>query len=82
MAPKRMVRKAVVGVVGGTVVATGIILMPLPGPGTLIVFGGLAILGTEFDAAQRGTARIKAAVRKAVGRDDSPEEDGATRPSD
>ena len=80
MAPKRLVRKAAVGVVGGTVVATGIVLMPLPGPGTLIVFGGLAILGTEFDVAKRGADRIKGAVRKAVGRDD--QEDPATPPSD
>lgn len=42
------VRKALVFSVGIVIVVVGIILMPLPGPGTLIVLGGLAILATEF----------------------------------
>lgn len=36
------------GVLGGLVVLLGLILVPYPGPGWLIVFGGLAILATEF----------------------------------
>jgi len=31
----------------------GIVLIPLPGPGWLIVFGGLAILATEYVWARR-----------------------------
>jgi uncharacterized protein (TIGR02611 family) len=42
-----------VGVVGTAVLATGVITIPYPGPGWLIVFAGLAILGTEFYWAQR-----------------------------
>ena len=42
-----------VGVVGTAVLVAGIIAIPYPGPGWLIVFGGLAILGTEFHWAQR-----------------------------
>ncbi|MFC4948107.1 TIGR02611 family protein [Pseudonocardia sp. GCM10023141] len=42
-----------VGVVGGLVVALGIIAIPYPGPGWLIVFAGLAILATEFHWAKR-----------------------------
>lgn len=42
-----------VKVVGGTTVGLGIVLMPLPGPGTLIALGGLAILGTENEQAKR-----------------------------
>lgn len=42
-----------VGVLGGAVVVLGFILIPLPGPGWLIVFAGLAILATEFVWAER-----------------------------
>ncbi len=40
-------------ILGTLVVAIGIVLIPYPGPGWLIVFGGLAILATEFVWAQR-----------------------------
>jgi uncharacterized protein (TIGR02611 family) len=42
-----------VGVLGTAVVVIGFILIPLPGPGWLIVFAGLAILATEFVWAER-----------------------------
>ena len=42
-----------VGVLGASVVVIGFILIPLPGPGWLIVFAGLAILATEFVWAER-----------------------------
>ena len=38
---------------GALVVLGGIVLIPLPGPGWLIVFGGLALLATEFEWADR-----------------------------
>ncbi|NMH90399.1 TIGR02611 family protein [Pseudonocardia bannensis] len=42
-----------VGIVGTLVLAAGIIAIPYPGPGWLIVFAGLAILASEFEWAQR-----------------------------
>ena len=42
-----------VGLLGGSVVIIGLILVPAPGPGWLIVFSGLAILATEFAWAKR-----------------------------
>jgi uncharacterized protein (TIGR02611 family) len=57
--PGRLARKTAVAVVGGATVATGIILMPLPGPGTLVAAGGLIILGTEFPAARRLVDRAR-----------------------
>jgi uncharacterized protein (TIGR02611 family) len=42
-----------VAVVGTAVVILGIIAIPYPGPGWLILFAGLAILGTEFHWARR-----------------------------
>ena len=49
----RLTLQAVVGALGGLVVAVGIILIPFPGPGWLIVLAGLAILAVEFVWAQR-----------------------------
>ena len=46
------VYRIVVGVVGLLVLAVGIVAIPYPGPGWAIVFLGLAILATEFRAAQ------------------------------
>jgi uncharacterized protein (TIGR02611 family) len=40
--------RILVGVVGTAVLIAGIIAIPYPGPGWLILFAGLAILGTEF----------------------------------
>jgi uncharacterized protein (TIGR02611 family) len=42
-----------VGVVGVLIVAAGIVAIPLPGPGWLIVIGGLFVLATEFSWAER-----------------------------
>lgn len=45
--------RILVGVVGTAVLIAGILAIPYPGPGWLIVFAGLAILATEFQWAQR-----------------------------
>ena len=53
-----------VGVLGTLVVLLGLVLVPFPGPGWLIVFVGLGILATEFAWAERlldfGRAKFKA----------------------
>mgnify|MGYP001813677892 CR=1 FL=1 len=64
-------RKAAVAVTGGTLVATGIVLMPLPGPGTLIAFVGLGVLGSEFPAARRLLDRSRSAAARFRDRIDS-----------
>lgn len=56
----KQAKKASVGIVGGIVVLIGIVAIPYPGPGWLIVFAGLAILATEFDWAQRLLDRARA----------------------
>ena len=75
------VYRLVVALVGGAVVVGGLALVPLPGPGWVIVFIGLAILSTEFVWADRlekfARNRVKAwthwlveqslAVRGAIG---------------
>jgi len=44
----RKVKRAVVAVIGGTVLALGIAMIVLPGPAILVIPLGLAILATEF----------------------------------
>jgi len=51
--------RVLVAVVGLTVIAIGLVLVPLPGPGWLIVFVGVAVLGTEFPAAHRLTQAVR-----------------------
>jgi len=50
---KRHSKKALIAVSGGLVVLIGLVLVPYPGPGWLVVFSGLAILSTEFTFAKR-----------------------------
>ncbi|MFJ3774729.1 TIGR02611 family protein [Streptomyces sp. NPDC090075] len=56
--------------VGLAVVAVGIVLLPLPGPGWVVIFGGMAIWATEFVWAQlvlRWTKRkVTEAAQKAL----------------
>jgi hypothetical protein len=62
--PKRStVRKVGASVVGGSMVAVGVPMLVLPGPGLLMIGGGLAVLASEFPAAQRALDRIRGAAR-------------------
>jgi uncharacterized protein (TIGR02611 family) len=79
--PLHLVWQGGVFVIGLAVVVGGVILLPLPGPGWLIIFAGVAIWGTEFAWAQRALrwARQQAgAAAKAVRR--RFRRDGAGRP--
>jgi uncharacterized protein (TIGR02611 family) len=44
----RLALKITIGVLGGLVIALGIVLIPFPGPGWAIVILGLAIWAVEF----------------------------------
>jgi uncharacterized protein (TIGR02611 family) len=64
---KSTVKRFLVGAAGFLVVAVGIVLMPLPGPGVLIVLGGVLILATQFEWAERRVDQVKnAALRGAA----------------
>lgn len=49
----RVLYRSTVGVVGLVVVIIGIIMLPAPGPGWLVVFAGLSIWASEFEWAHR-----------------------------
>ena len=54
-----VVYKVLITVIGGLVVVIGLILVPLPGPGWLIVFIGMTILGSEYHWARRLTSWLR-----------------------
>jgi uncharacterized protein (TIGR02611 family) len=54
--------------VGLAVVVVGIILLPLPGPGWVVIFGGMAIWATEFVWAQLVLRWTKRKVTEAAQR--------------
>jgi uncharacterized protein (TIGR02611 family) len=60
------VYRLVVALLGTLVLVVGIILIPLPGPGWLIVFLGLAVLGSEFASARRVGAFLKRIVTRGL----------------
>jgi uncharacterized protein (TIGR02611 family) len=54
------VRQIGVAFMGFTVLILGILMLPLPGPGSLVIFAGLAILALEFQWALRWLQRTQA----------------------
>ena len=60
--------RTLIGVVGGLIIVIGIILLPLPGPGWLVIFAGMALWATEFAWAQRILRWTKRKVTEAAHR--------------
>src|SRR6185503_13254326 len=60
----KWLRKAIVAVLGFTVLLLGIAMIVLPGPAFIVIPLGLAILATEFAWAQRWITKIKSCFRK------------------
>ena len=63
--PAGTMKKICIALIGGTVVLVGVAMLVLPGPGLLVIAGGLAILATEFIWARRAMRNAKGAVAKA-----------------
>ena len=61
-------RKTGVAIGGVVVILIGIPMIPLIGPGWLVVFTGLAILASEFEWAGRLRDRIRDRFRALIGR--------------
>jgi hypothetical protein len=56
----RWARRCAIALVGGTVVAIGIVMIVLPGPAIVVIPAGLAILGIEFACARRWLHYVRA----------------------
>jgi len=58
-------KKFFIALIGGTVILVGIAMLVLPGPGLLVIAGGLALLATEFIWARRALRNAKGTFAKA-----------------
>ncbi len=60
----RQLKKIVVTIVGFTVLIIGVLLIVLPGPASLVIPFGLAILATEFVWARNLLNKIKSKFKR------------------
>ncbi len=60
----RTVRRIIVVVIGGTIIAIGVVLFVLPGPGLPVLLLGLGILALEFYWAKRWLVKTRRMARK------------------
>ena len=58
----RLIWRIAITVLGVSIVLVGIVLLPLPGPGWLIIFAGLGVLATEYVWAHRLLRRARTMV--------------------
>jgi uncharacterized protein (TIGR02611 family) len=61
-----IIKRILVGIVGGLVTIIGVVALIAPGPGWLIIFAGLGILGTEFAWAARALKTAKGVASRAI----------------
>lgn len=71
----RSSKRVAVLTLGGALVVGGVAMLVLPGPGLLVIIGGLAVLATEFawaayllDGARRRYKRAERAARQRFAR--------------
>ena len=64
-APVRMLRKVAVTIAGVGLIAAGVAMLVLPGPGIVAILAGLGLLGTEFPTARRVSVRLNGYARTA-----------------
>jgi uncharacterized protein (TIGR02611 family) len=62
----KAVRMPLVLIVGSTVIATGLAMLVLPGPGWAAIFLGFAILATEFAVAEKVRDWLVSQFRQAI----------------
>ena len=57
-------RKLIVGVIGGTLLVIGLVMIVLPGPALLVIPAGLAILASEFGWARHLIQRARGLISR------------------
>jgi uncharacterized protein (TIGR02611 family) len=62
-----LLRKLAVVVIGFPLVLIGLIMIPLPGPGLLIIVSGLFVLSLEFEWARRHLAYTRGKLNSVLG---------------
>jgi uncharacterized protein (TIGR02611 family) len=61
-----ILKRVLVGIVGGLVTLIGVVALVAPGPGWLIIFTGLGILASEFAWAARVLTSAKGVATRAA----------------
>lgn len=61
-----VVRRVLLETLGWLLVVVGIAALILPGPGLLMLFGGLAILSQQYEWAERRVRPVEVAAKKAA----------------
>ena len=61
-----MVKRVIVGALGGVITLLGVVALVAPGPGWLIIFTGLGILASEFAWAARLLRQAKNVANQAA----------------
>ncbi len=61
---KKRIKKIFVAITGFTILLVGIILIVTPGPATLVIPAGLAVLATEFVWAENLLNKFKSKLKK------------------
>lgn len=62
--PLHLSWRAGIFLVGLAIVVAGVVMLVLPGPGWLVIFGGMAVWGTEFVWAQHVLSWTRRKVRE------------------
>jgi uncharacterized protein (TIGR02611 family) len=60
----KQIKKIVVGVIGFTILAIGVLLLVLPGPAFIVIPVGLGVLATEFAWARNMLEKVKRKIKK------------------
>jgi uncharacterized protein (TIGR02611 family) len=72
----KIAKRVAIGIVGGTVLIMGIIMMVTPGPGIAGILAGLGILAIEFAWARSWLRKIKAKALAMTGKSPKPGDSG------
>ncbi len=71
----RMLRRIATGIIGGTVLAVGVVMIVTPGPAVVVIPTGLAILAVEFEFARRWLRAAKERARHLASRSEATTRD-------
>lgn len=71
---RHLAKRLIIGVVGSTILAIGVVMMVLPGPAFIVIPIGVGILATEFAWAKRLLRKVEGKIRGQMGKTEHKEE--------